>query len=554
MGHGKESPRQKMIGLMYLFLTCMLALNVSKDILDAFININEKLNATNSNFISKNQIAYAAINKAYVSNPVKAENAKKYSDILRVKSDSLVMRMQYYKDTIVIYADKFPQEKLFKKPGDTSKRYYIVDEESEHKDTVMVENFVKMKDNTDIPAQIMVGQDGKNGQAEFLKADVDRYREWCLSTIAVFGADTTSALALSIKEALNTDDKIGHGHESGKIPWASQNFEHLPLMAVVTILTQMQTSVRNIEGDVLNLMYGQLDATSYKVNTLEAIVVPESTYILRGGEYKASIILAAYDNTKLPIVKVGGRELGLDPETKKPTYKTTGGAIGPQKYTGSIEVLKPDGSGYDSFKFESEYIVAEPSLVISPTKMNVFYIGPVNPVQISVPGIPGDKIKATLTPSTHGTITKDKGDNYIVKVTRTGKCQINVSAEIGGKVQNMGSVEFRIKSVPDPVASVLDMEGGDISKSKLSAARTVDAKMKDFDFDLTFKVESFTVSAKIGAYFVEERSTSNAISMQIKQNIFDKASKGTKIYFEDVKARGPDGRARSLGVIKFTIQ
>ncbi|HRS18435.1 MAG TPA: hypothetical protein P5243_02935, partial [Bacteroidales bacterium] len=87
MGHGKETPRQKMIGLMYLFLTCMLALNVSKDILDAFININNRLNETNANFISKNQIAYDAIFKAYSANPVKVKAVYDYSQLLKRKSD-----------------------------------------------------------------------------------------------------------------------------------------------------------------------------------------------------------------------------------------------------------------------------------------------------------------------------------------------------------------------------------------------------------------------------------------------------------------------------------
>jgi len=552
MGHGKETPRQKMIGIMYLFLTCMLALNVSKDILDAFIAINKSLNDTNTNFISKNSIAYRAINKAYGDNPVKAKNAKEMSDLLRVKSDSLVAKMQFYKDTIILYADKIPADKLFKQPNTGSSRYYMIDEESEHKDTVAIENKVSNKDNTDVPAQIMVGQDGKNGQAEFLKADIDKYREWCLKTLTVFGQDTTSTLATSIKTSLSTADKIGTGHEGGKIPWASQNFEHLPLMAVVTILTQMQASVRNVEGDMLNLMYSQIDAGSFKFNKLEAIVIPESTYILRGGEYKAGVILAAYDDTKLPVITVGGRVLPIDAETKRPTYKTTGGAIGLQKYVGKITVQNPDGNGSKDYPFESEYIVAEPSLVISPTKMNVFYIGPENPVKISVPGIPGDKIKASITPG-FGSIVKVKGDEYVVKVSKAGKCQISVTADFGGKVQNMGSEEFRVKTVPDPIAVILGMSGGDIDKSRLSAAQTVDAKMKDFDFDLKFNVESFRVSAKIGAYFVEEQSPNNKITQNMKQNVFSKVTKGNKVYVEDIKARGPDGKSRSLGVLLFKI-
>jgi gliding motility-associated protein GldM len=549
MGHGKETPRQKMIGLMYLFLTCMLALNVSKDILDAFININNRLNETNTNFISKNQIAYDAIFKAYNANPNKVGDVYRYSQMLQKKSDSLVGRMQYYKDTIIFYADALPKDKLFKLPGNN--KYHIYDEDL--KDTITLEEKVVQKDNTNIPAQIMVGQDGKNGQAEFLKADIIAYKKWVLSAALKFGADSNTTLGQNIKQSLNTDDVIGHGHESGLIPWAAANFEHLPLMAVITILTQMQASVRNVEGDLLNYMYGNLDATSFKFNKLVPIVVPSSTYIMQGNEYNAAIFLAAFDTTAPPTVIVNGREIGLDPKTNLPTYKAVGGGVGPQKYKAEIKVKKPNTNEFISYFTESEYQVAKPSLVVSPTKMNVFYIGPDNPVDISVPGVPSDKITAVLTPAGFGSISKSAGGGYVVRVNRAGKCQIAVTADFNGKKQNMGAVEFRIKSVPDPVASVLGMDGGEVGKERLGAASTVDAKMKDFDFDLKFTVEAFRVSAKIGAYFVEEVSQNNRITQNMKQNIFSKVTKGNKVYFEDIKARGPDNKPRSLGVLLFKI-
>lgn len=551
MGHGKETPRQKMIGLMYLFLTCMLALNVSKDILDAFININNRLNETNANFISKNQIAYDAIFKAYSANPVKVKSVYDYSQLLKLKSDSLVGRMQYYKDTIIAYADAIPKEKLFKLPNDL--RYYRVDEDT--KDTLMLEEKVNNKDNTDVPAQIMVGPEpsGEKGHAKYLKADVDNYRNWALEVIQEFGADTLSPLAKSIKTTFNTAPIKGAGHESGMLSWANRNFEHLPLMAVITVITQMQAAVRNVEGDILNLMYGQLDATSFKFNKLVPVVLPNSTYIMQGNEYNAQIFLAAFDTTAPPTVLVNGRQIELDPKTNLPTYKTTGGGVGPQKYKAEIKIKQPNSENYNSYFVESEYQVAKPSLVVSPDKMNVFYIGPDNPVSISVPGVPSDKITAVLTPAGFGSISKSSQGGYIVRVSRPGKCQIAVTADFNGKKQNMGAVEFRIKSVPDPIAVVLGMDGGDVGKERLQAANTVDAKMKDFDFDLKFNVESFRVSAKIGAYFVEESSPNNRITQNMKQNIFSKVTKGNKVYFEDIKARGPDNKPRSLGVILFKI-
>lgn len=554
MGHGKETPRQKMIGMMYLFYTALMALNVSKDVLDSFIKINNSLNVTNENFISKNQIAYDAIEKAYMANPQKVQKVHDLSLVLKQKADSLVAEMQYYKDTIIFYADKIDRSTCFTRPETGSTRLYIATDEG---DTLSLEEQCQSKDNLDIAAQIMVGND--QGQSENcggakLKSSINSFRQWVLDIAAMNGSDSLSVMAQNVRVALNTDDVVGGGHEAGIIPWASSQFEHLPLMGVITVLTQWQSAVRNVEGDLLNLMYGQLDATSFKFNKLSPVILAPSTYIMQGNEYSAQIFLAAFDTTQALDVYVNGRKLPIDPASGLPIYKINGGGIGAQKYNAVIKLPKPNSTDTLSYTISGEYQVAKPSLVVSPTKMNVFYIGPDNPVEISVPGVPADKISASLVPSTHGSISKNSGGGYIVRVSRAGKCSISVVADINGKKQNMGSVEFRIKTVPDPVAQVLGMSGGDIDKARLQAAQTVDAKMKDFDFDLSFKVTSFTVSAQVGAYFLSETVKSNRINPQVKQNIFSKVSKGSKVYFEDIKAVGPDGKPRNLGVLKFVVK
>lgn len=551
MGHGKETPRQKMIGMMYLFYTALMALNVSKDVLDSFIKINNSLNVTNENFISKNQIAYAAIDKAYLANPGKAKAIYDLSLQLKAKADSLIAEMQYYKDTIIFYADKIDRSTCFTIPATGSTRLYIVNDEG---DTVSLEQQCQSKDNLDIAAQIMVGNDqghSDNCGGAKLKASISNFRDWVLKTSALYGADSTSTQAKNVKNSLNTDDVVGEGHEGGIIPWASSQFEHIPLMGCITVLTQWQSNVRNVEGDLLNLMYNQLDATSFKFNKLSPVILAPSTYIMQGNEYSSQIFLAAFDTTQALDVYVNGRKLPIDQESGLPVYKVNAGGIGAQKYNAVIKMPKPNSTDTLEYTISGEYQVAKPSLVVSPTKMNVFYIGPDNPVEISVPGVPADKISASIS---NGSISKSSNGGYIVRVTKAGKAVVSVVADINGKKQSMGSVEFRVKTVPDPVAQVLGMNGGDIDKARLQAAPTVDAKMKDFDFDLSFKVTSFSVSAQVGQYFLSEQVKGNRISQQVKQNIFSKVSKGSKVYFEDIKAVGPDGRPRNLGVLKFVVK
>ncbi len=67
----KETPRQKMIAMMYLVLTALLALNVSKDILEAFLVVNESIETTNTNFSSKNETTLSKFKQQYEMNQAK---------------------------------------------------------------------------------------------------------------------------------------------------------------------------------------------------------------------------------------------------------------------------------------------------------------------------------------------------------------------------------------------------------------------------------------------------------------------------------------------------
>jgi gliding motility-associated protein GldM len=559
MGHGKESPRQKMIGLMYLFLTCMLALNVSKEVLDAFILINDKLQITNENFIGKNNIVYEALTKASQTNPVKAGPANSKAVLIQKKAAALVDTMQYYKELIICTADGLGEGKPANLERVDGKRVSEFEVHGELK-IAPIENHVNSKDNSDVPAQIMYGQTN-NGKGKELKKLVEEFRTFLIDT--VIGADSTKAPSKvrNIMDALSTDDeKI----EGAVHPWESLNFEHLPLMAVVTNLTQMQTAVRNVEGDIISYLLAGLDSDSFKFNKLAPIVTPKSNYVMKGQKYFAEIFLGASDTTKAPIVEIGTVQkdkdgnlfinkplkLKVDAKTGKAVYEVPGNSVGKRKYEGLIKVLKPNTENeYSVFKFEQEYQVAQSSVVISPTKMNVFYVGVNNPVEISVPGIPSSQI----TPSMSAGSIRKSGKGYIVKCKKPGKTSVRVYATIDGKKKLMGSKKFRIKPVPDPVAMVWGMEGGVISASKLRAAKEVQAKMIGFDFDLKFKVTSFTASTKVGEYVVDESVKGSKIRSSVKSKIFAKLKKGQKVYFEEIKAIGPDKKPRKLGIIMFKV-
>lgn len=544
MGHGKETPRQKMIGIMYLFLTCMLALNVSKEVLDAFFIVNEGLTATTVNFSKKNEVIYDAFDKAYNENKVKVEPWKQKADSVRSAADKLVNRIQQLKDTIVRVADQLP---------DTATG--ILNEETGERLTL--EAGVSSKDNADFPAQIMYGQEN-NGQARFLKAQIESYRNLLLGMVPT----TQESLRKAIEKALDTQDPPAK--EGMKHNWESHYFEHLPLVAVITIMTQMQAAVRNAESDVITYLQNQIDAASFKFNKLEATVIANSNYVMAGAEYSADIFLAASDSTSHPIVEIGrldsvktngvwsysikgeGRQVAVDPKKKVSVYNVKTGATGEQKYEGVVKIKQPGTDDYIAYPFRSSYIVAQPNLVVSPSKMNVFYVGVDNPVEISVPGVPSSQLKATIS---NGSLSQSK-DGYIAKLKVPGKVTINVTANN----KPMGSKEFRVKTVPSPVAMVGGMRGGNIRIPELQAQKRVDAVMENFDFDLKFNVTSFTISTRTkDGFIIDKRSDSQNINSEQKQ-LLAGLTRGQKIYFEEIKAKGPDGTERDLGAISFKCQ
>jgi gliding motility-associated protein GldM len=194
-------------------------------------------------------------------------------------------------------------------------------------------------------------------------------------------------------------------------------------------------------------------------------------------------------------------------------------------------------------------MVAEGSVVVSPTKMNVFYLGVDNPVEISVSGVAGNKIRASAS---NGSLDP-RGNAWIMRPKRIGNCMISVSAEIDGKNTTVGTKEFRVKPVPDPIAMVNNQKGGGIAKNVLMAQSGVVAAMPpDFDFDLTFTVTEYTVLSVVQGFVREVKIKGNLFNQDVR-NLLNNLSKGSPVYIQDIRAVGPDGSVRNLSTINFKL-
>jgi gliding motility-associated protein GldM len=523
MGHGKETPRQKMIGMMYLVLTALLALNVSKDVLDAFIVVDEGLNKTVNNFADKSGILYAALDAAAIEN-AEAKKIQAKANQVKTASDKLFHEIDVIKTRLISVADKIELS------ADTIRNYKL-----------------QSKDNQDVGGQVMIVEKG----AEKLKEQIIAYREE-LKTILGDSAVDMQALAdlkSALERGLSTDDPTERNSGGALETWEQKNFEHLPLIAVTTIMTKIQTDIRNAEADVVSFLRKQIGANDYRFNKVEAIVLPKSNYIMKGGKYEADVFIAASDSTQVPEIVVNGNKIKVEGGRGK--YIGSASSVGEKKWGGVIKLVKPDKT-VQTYPFDATYMVGEPSATVSPSKMNVFYVGVNNPVEVLASGVAAEKLRPTIS---SGSIkAAGGGGKYTVRVKRPGqKVRITVNAEIDGKTTNMGSKEFRVKRVPDPVAKIAGKKGGVIARNILKAQAGVAADLENFDFDLKFIVQSFVVSATVRGY--EEEAKSNSYSFTAKQKqLIGKLKPNSKVYITDIKAKGPDGTIRSLPSISFKLK
>jgi len=402
MGHGKETPRQKMIGMMYLVLTALLALNVSADILKAFTKIDESIRTSTQSSQNKNEVIYAEFLKALTENGNKVKPWNDKAIEVQTRCNNLFEKVQEFKLLLATTADG-PE-------GDPT-------------------NLIK-KDDTNIAGQIMV----LGGKGEELKEMIDKEKEYLLSLLP-----DSSSTRETIETALSTADSESSNGEM--MPWVESTFEHLPLVAVITLMSKMQNDIRNVEAQVLAYLFGQIDAGSFKFNKLEAIVNAPTGYVLQGQPYEAQIFIAASDTTKDPkVIMAGGNELKV--ENGKAKYTGETGSLGIKTVSGKILVESPATGEILEFPFSTEYQVGAASVAVSPTKMNVFYIGVDNPVDITASGVPADAVNATIS---SGTIKKD-GAGYIVNVKSGTEATITVTAKVGETVKTLGSKKFRIKT------------------------------------------------------------------------------------------------------------
>ncbi len=554
MAGGKLSPRQQMINMMYLVLTALLAMNVSKEILNAFISIDEGQLNTRSSLEDKLANQMGNFQALAGENPAKYKDPYEKAKGVDTEAKALISHINKIKAQIISVTEGLPLDNVL------------------NNDTIRNIRYLSQKDNKDVATEIMYGSDklnphdvacercdGNNFSAVDLKRRLLTFSENVQNSVK--GMD--AGLAKNINDLFSYPDAPD---ASGDMQiWEYTNFNDVPMAAVISILSKLQSDVRSAQSDVIGVLFSDVEKSSYKFTSLADAVIPQATTITQGSNYEAEVFLAAFDEQNAPKIYLGnpgvrfdstkmalnGESVLLEMDGVKGKVKLPAGGLGSQQREGFIE-FKPIGAPKAVITpFKLDYTVVAPQLVVSPTKMNVFYRGVDNPVSVGVPGFT-DK---DVTASCEGCTINKGSDGYIVRVDKGKEAKIFASAKLpDGGTKRLGPASFRIKSVPDPVPQFAGKGAADavVKKAELTAAQGVVAKMKDFEFDLKFTVTQFKVGMIIGGQYVEQISKSNRVTGDMK-TMLSKAKRGQKVFIEGIKAKGPDGRVRNLGSLAFKV-
>jgi len=535
-----KEPRQLMINLMYLVLTALLAMNVSNEILNAFKIVDKSINSSSTNISKKNVSTIKNFEEALEDDKIKANPVKykKVQDFLALAKQTVVIGDQMEKELLA-----YKQMIITKSGG--------MDPQNP--------SLLLREDDLDAATNVMIEGDKKGVE---MKGKLQKF----LTDIAALVPTGDEAMSLvskneSIEKLLPIDLSSEKTESNPDGDWSYANFHMVPAVGAVTIMDKYINDVKNSQSIVMDFLwakaFGEQRSQTIVFDTYDLMVSSPNTYLLPGEKIQVNAMLGAFNqNSKNLSIRAGGQNLAINKGIA--SFNTTASGKGEQKIIFSASFVDPNTQKPMSYTKEFKYYVGEAQASISLDKMNVFYIGVPNPITFSASGVPAGNIKytsenCTLTPTPAAGVNK-----YEVNVTTPGaKAKITLSATLSdGTTKSFGTYEYRVKRIPDPYPSIANKRGGSIAVNELKAQQAIFAKLDNFDFDAKFVVTSYTVTylprrgdpmeAQSSSQYLTGPNANGPVN-----DILSKLKVGDKIFFENIKAVGPDKQTRSIGSIAF---
>ncbi len=418
MSTGKETPRQRMIGMMYLVLTALLALQVSSAVIEKFYALNESIetSVTNTSLHSGdrlNEIQTAVKERGNRSDEVLlAKNARE----LREKTEAMRAYMEKLKTELIVKTGGYDEDG----------------------------NLKGAKEETEVEVY-MLGTNKSNGKAYELQQKINDY----VAYVNTSAKKSFSKIALDAKEDPVYKDKEDQKNKD----FAQVNFAQTPLVAAMAVISDLESKVTAIESSLMSEYLTQVGGNDFKVNKLIPIVRAKSKFVPAGTKYEAEVMMAATSTTQLPTMNVGNQPLKVDGSgIGSYNFLAGGGSYSAdgllkKTWTAQIKVKLPTGKD-TVYTVNEEYYVVQPVIKIQSAAQTNLYFNCGNKVDIQVPALGAEynpEFKATgATIKPTGT----KGRVYIIPNTAITKVAVY------NKGQYIGEETFKIKSIPKPTIEV----------------------------------------------------------------------------------------------------
>lgn len=526
-----KEPRQLMINIMYLVLTALLALNVSAEIFNAFEMVDEGLNTANKTLDEANAALPAAIKDA----SKKRDSYKTYAD--RVDGVGALSKegTTYISEIVDLLIDESGDRNGAKDEGDY----------------VMVKDKRELKGKKDYAAttRFMV-EEGKGAE---LKAKIEDMKSKFLEFV-----DEADRAKVAANIPLNIDDEAWQNSPHKKTGWADFTFGHMPLGATMPIFTKFKNDIKASEAAVLNYLASKVGAGGADNIVLDKFTVvsaPRKSYIIKGEKFETDVFLSASagkDSQTGLSISVNGRNMTADADGVA-KYTENASTTGIKKYNAAITVTDPVTGEKKTYKKEFEYEVGERSVAISATKMNVFYIGVPNPVEVSAAGVNSNDVKVSMSGQGGGAIKKNSDGTYTVNVNRPTAKDEYAKIDVSAPGMN-ASKNFRVKRIPDPIPMLSNNRGGGISSGEFKAQQGVRPVLQGFDFEAKCDITEYVVVRVPKRQDpIIKRNGGGKYTSEV-QGVIASAKAGDKFFFENIKCKCPgDSASRLIGQMVFNI-
>ena len=542
MSGAKETPRQKMIGMMYLVYTALLAMNVSKDILDAFDTVNTGVQETNITLMQQISQRYTTFEEQYALDQEKVGPYWEEAQQLRDKSTEMINYLEAMKWDLVSQIEEMDyatavEHGLLKNPDTIQYNGRLLF-------NINTSN-IKSRDNYNKPTAYMMGDPEGNGRAFELKEKIDDYRR---EIVRIMGVEHIHELGLITDTQYTEGDSIGtkidyapDASDELQKGWEYRNFHHTVLIADVTLLNKIISEVETAELNAVTHLAQAIHAEDFTFDEVGAKVFAESNYIMSGQTYRAQAMVTAWQNTQTSAMVSldGGPSKEFHSDSQGVIHLDFNVGVGSHRYSGVIPMLNPKTNEIEDYPFENTFTVAPPAVSVSATKMNVVYAGIDNPIAIG--GGVGGEISATASGAT---LTKTGNGTYNLRVVgNPSEVTVNVSSQ----GSSLGGMKFRVKELPKPTAKIDNVVDGKVTKSALLAANMVRAEMKDFDFDgVHYDVVGFTVKYRTKAGTVKEEKVNGSKFSETLKSVFNSANVGDIFVFTAIRVKGNDNKEKVL--------